>query len=120
MYASIGKCCISTTDASTSQAILGIKTKKDLDMMFLYYYFIHYQEHIANQGQQGTQSNLNKGMVQDLTIKIPDDKDEQEAIANVLSDMDFDIDLLIEKRDKYLMFKQGMMQQLLTGRIRLK
>ena len=53
-------------------------------------------------------------------LTIPLEIKEQQAIAQVLSDMDSDIDLLIEKRDKYLLFKQGMMQQLLTGRIRLK
>lgn len=44
---------------------------------------------------------------------------EQTAIATVLSDMDTDIAKLEEKRDKARMIKEGMMQELLTGRIRL-
>lgn len=44
---------------------------------------------------------------------------EQSAIAQVLSDMDAEISALEAKRDKYKAIKQGMMQELLTGNIRL-
>ncbi len=55
---------------------------------------------------------------QNLEIKIPD-SDEQTAIATVLSDMDTEITALETRRDKTRDLKQGMMQELLTGRIRL-
>jgi len=45
---------------------------------------------------------------------------EQEAIAEVLSDMDAEIEALEAKRAKYESIKQGMMQELLTGKTRLK
>ena len=45
---------------------------------------------------------------------------EQRAIASVLSDMDAEIEALEAKRNKYTRIKQGMMQDLLTGRVRLK
>ena len=44
---------------------------------------------------------------------------EQRAIATVLSDMDAEIEALEQRRDKTQQIKQGMMQQLLTGRVRL-
>ena len=44
---------------------------------------------------------------------------EQRAIATVLSDMDAEIAALERRRDKTNAVKQGMMQQLLTGRVRL-
>lgn len=44
---------------------------------------------------------------------------EQTAIATVLSDMDAEITALEARRDKTRALKQGMMQELLTGRIRL-
>lgn len=50
---------------------------------------------------------------------IPPTIAEQEAIAAVLSEMDADITALEEKLNKYRQVKQGMMQQLLTGMIRL-
>jgi type I restriction enzyme S subunit len=46
--------------------------------------------------------------------------EEQEAIAAALSDMDAEIVALEKKRDKTIALKQGMMQELLTGRVRLK
>jgi len=45
--------------------------------------------------------------------------DEQRAIASVLSDMDAEIEALERRRDKTWLLKQGMMQELLTGRVRL-
>ena len=44
---------------------------------------------------------------------------EQTAIAEVLSDMDAELATLEQRRDKTRLLKQGMMQELLTGRIRL-
>lgn len=69
-------------------------------------------------GQQGTQANLNKAMVQAFQFHLPSIK-EQAAIAAVLSDMDADLTALEQQRDKTRALKQGMMQALLTGRIRL-
>ena len=45
--------------------------------------------------------------------------EEQRAIAAILSDMDAEITALEQRRDKTRVIKQGMMQQLLTGRVRL-
>ena len=54
-----------------------------------------------------------------LIISYPQDRREQTAIATILSDMDEEITALEEKLSKYRQIKQGMMQELLTGRIRL-
>lgn len=53
-----------------------------------------------------------------IEIKLPN-LEEQNAIFNVLGDMDFEIEALERKLTKYKKIKQGMMQELLTGRIRL-
>ena len=45
--------------------------------------------------------------------------EEQTAIAEILSDMDTEIESLEQKLEKYKLLKQGMMQELLTGRTRL-
>ena len=76
------------------------------------------QSQIIKKGQQGTQSNLNKGMVEDLDIRIPSIP-EQEAIVKILTDFDVDISLLEGKKRKTFFIKNGMMQELLSGRIRL-
>lgn len=54
-----------------------------------------------------------------FNFPVPPTISEQTAIANILSDCDSEIVALEEKRDKYKEIKQGMMQQLLTGKIRL-
>lgn len=63
--------------------------------------------------------NLNKEKVAAVKLFYPSSKAEQTAIANVLSDMDTEISALETKLAKYRKLKTGMMQQLLTGKIRL-
>jgi len=53
-----------------------------------------------------------------IEIPLPN-HEEQIHIAQILSDMDNEIEALEKKLDKYKMLKQGMMQNLLTGKIRL-
>ena len=118
MYASLGECSIAGMPLCTSQAILGIRAKNSLDAEFLYYYLMSLKAIVKTLGQQGTQSNLNKGMVQDFRLSLPSVA-EQTAIATVLSDMDAELAALEARRDKTRALKQGMMQELLTGRIRL-
>ncbi len=64
--------------------------------------------------------NIQKKNLYEFRLLIPQTKEEQSAIAQVLSNMDSEIERLEQKRDKYKGLKIGMMQKLLTGRIRLK
>ncbi len=118
MYASLGECCIAGVPVTTSQAILGIRPKHQLVGDFLYYFLSSLKAKVRTIGQQGTQANLNKGIVQDFRIALPS-HEEQAAIATVLSDMDAELTTLEARRDKTHALKQGMMQELLTGRTRL-
>ena len=52
-------------------------------------------------------------------LYVPPTKEEQETIAGILFDMDSDIHRLEEKLSKYQKIKQGMMEELLTGKVRL-
>ena len=54
-----------------------------------------------------------------MEVFYPKLKDEQTRIATILSDMDNEIDALEKKLSKTKELKQGLMQQLLTGKIRL-
>ncbi len=67
----------------------------------------------------GIQKFVSLGKLRTLLIRIPFDKCEQTRIATILSDMDAEIAALETKLAKYQQIKQGMMQNLLTGRIRL-
>jgi len=118
MYASIGECSIAGIPLCTSQAILGIRPMEKLCAEFLYYYLVSLKPMVKTLGQQGTQANLNKGMVQGFRLGLPG-VEEQTAIAAILSDMDAELAALEARRDKTRDLKQGMMQELLTGRTRL-
>jgi len=63
-------------------------------------------------------SGISKSNIPKLTIPIPS-LPEQTAIAAVLSDIDAELSVLEARRDKTRALKQGMMQELLTGRTRL-
>ncbi|MBK8869647.1 MAG: restriction endonuclease subunit S [Elusimicrobia bacterium] len=67
----------------------------------------------------GAQPNLSAPDITEHTFNIPRDATEQTAIAEVLSDMDAELAALESRRDKARALKQGMMQELLTGRTRL-
>jgi type I restriction enzyme S subunit len=64
-------------------------------------------------------SGVSRGNIAKINLLIPPTVEEQTAIANILSDMDSEIEALERKLNKYKDIKQGMMQELLTGRIRL-
>lgn len=119
MYASLGKCAIANIDLTCSQAILGIVPKSTLNKQFLYYYLTYIEDVVKQLGQTGTQANLSKELVQKFELYITKDFAEQTAIAQILSDMDNEIEALGAKREKYIGVKQGMMQNLLSGQIRL-
>ena len=63
--------------------------------------------------------SLNKNTLGKIEIDLPQTISEQNQIAQILSDMDQEIEALEQKLSKYQLAKQGMMQQLLTGKIRL-
>ncbi|MBV7599732.1 restriction endonuclease subunit S [Aeromonas sp. sia0103] len=119
MYASIGECSIAQVPLSSSQAILGIRPKSELNFEFLYFFLTSLKEEIKLQGQQGTQSNLNAGMVKDFLLYLPE-MEEQKKIATVLSTADQEITALQQKLDALKQEKKALMQQLLTGKRRVK
>ena len=68
---------------------------------------------------KATVDSLRLPTFQSFELKLPPFKEEQTAIATVLSDMDAEIAALEHRRHKTRDLKQAMMQELLTGRTRL-
>lgn len=62
---------------------------------------------------------INLGQISDIRVKIPTDENETKVIVNILNDMNCEIKELEQKLEKYQMIKQGMMEELLTGKVRL-
>jgi type I restriction enzyme S subunit len=72
----------------------------------------------ARLGQGDAVVHISARNLAQIEVHLPK-QEEQTAIATVLSDMDAEIEALERRRDKARQIKQGMMQQLLTGRVRL-
>jgi type I restriction enzyme S subunit len=119
MYASIGECSIAKVELTSSQAILGIKPNAELDYLFLFFYLSSLKDKIKLQGQQGTQANLNAGMVKDFKFLLPP-LYEQQKIASVLSAADTEIETHQKQLFALKEQKKGLMQQLLTGKKRVQ
>ena len=92
---------------------------RDVDNNFLYYALKVRQSSIMALRVGSGLPNVQKPALLGLDLVRPASETEQTAIATVLSDMDTEIEALERRRDKTKQIKQGMMQQLLTGRIRL-
>ena len=88
-----------------------------------YYFFLFFSSNFYNRIMQMTAKSsvdsVRMEMIADMQIPFPPTLEEQTAIAAILTDMDAEIAVLESKLNKYKQIKQGMMQTLLTGRIRL-
>lgn len=88
------------------------------DKLFIYYTLKWIEPGWSKHGQTGSQMNLNTGLIIGTQVSLPP-LSEQTAIAAVLSDMDAELAALEQRLVKTRALKQGMMQELLTGRTRL-
>jgi type I restriction enzyme S subunit len=102
--------------AAINQAVLAIVPQK-CDREYLFHHLSHRKDTIVSTYTQGGQPNLSGDIIRSLVIPLPK-TEEQTAIATVLSAMDAEITALERRRDKAKEIKQGMMQQLLTGKVR--
>ena len=116
--ASIGKNAILRAIGSCNQQINAVIPNSTHNSEFLYYLFEFNSNFLlANAGITAT-NIVSKAAFSNLVFEVPT-LEEQRAIATVLSDMDAEIAALEHRRDKTIAIKQGMMQQLLTGKVRL-
>jgi type I restriction enzyme, S subunit len=116
-----GSCGIVGLEATTNQSCMALyPIEGQIITDYLYYFYVLYGDMLALKYCQGTKQQSYTGkIVKTLPINIPPSLAEQTTIVKVLSDMDAEITVLESKLAKYKQIKQGMMQTLLTGRIRL-
>ena len=90
------------------------------DAEWVYYYMCSTggQEQIQFVTKGGAQATVTIADIRNFLIPTPE-KEERKMIVSVLSDIDNEIKALEKKLEKYIGLKQGMMEQLLTGKIRL-
>lgn len=118
----IGKCAaiIHETAAYAGGDILIFRPTTQLDPVFMGTLLntAEVRKQRAEKGQGDAVVHIRADALGSINIMIPN-IEEQQAIASILSDMDNEITELEQKLAKYRQVKQGMMQQLLTGKIRL-
>jgi type I restriction enzyme S subunit len=104
--------------AAANQSVVAIEPNETTDAQFLFYSLLMERNQILSKQSGSAQGGINLKTVKSIEIKLPK-LEEQQAIAKVLFDMDDEINELGQRRTKTIAVKQGMMQELLTGRTRL-
>ncbi|HHQ6632541.1 TPA: restriction endonuclease subunit S [Serratia fonticola] len=114
-----GTVAINRIELCTNQSIAAIFPSENHSTDFLFYNLGNrYEELRSLSTGDGGRGGLNLTIIRKVHIVLPP-KEEQIAIAAILSDMDKEIQILQQRLDKTRQLKQGMMQELLTGKIRL-
>ncbi|MDA2631655.1 restriction endonuclease subunit S [Bacillus cereus] len=93
-----------------------LKLNKD----YFYYLLLRLENHWTKYGQTGSQMNLNTGIVGNEKVMFPTDLLEQKEIAQVLLSADREINLLKSELESIKQQKEGLMQLLLKGKVRVK
>lgn len=114
-----GTVAVSRVELTTNQSLAGILPGGQHDPDFLYYNLdARYAELRGESSGDGGRGGLNLTLIKNLEVAMPG-VDEQVAISRVLGDVDDEIAALTLQLEKIRAIRSGMMQQLLTGRVRL-
>ncbi len=116
--ATVGVPIVTGIPACIHDGFVAIERLRGVDQSYLLYTLKSLESELRSAGQTGSQSNVNTEIVNNLRVKMPPIK-EQVSIAASLEDIDqliITLEHLIAKKQS---IKQGMMQQLLTGKTRL-
>lgn len=116
--ATLGRPAITQIDVCIHDGFV-VLTDLKIDKFFFFHLLKSLEPTWALQGQTGSQMNLNTGIIEGANVRVPPSVTEQEAIAKVFNDMDAEIQTLEARLTKARAVKEGTMQNLLTGRVRL-
>lgn len=117
--ATIGECAINLVPVTTNQGFKNLVPVGGTNVEFLFYLLLMQKDKFVALCGGSTFLEIGKTQLERFEVLVPSTEREQAEIANVLSAMDEEIAVLKSKLEKARQLKQGMMQQLLTGRIRL-
>lgn len=106
--------------ALLNQRVGRLLPTKKWDLSFVMYALIEPLQKLQDGTGATTVKHLSHNDIEQMVLCIPQNYEEQQAIATIFSDIDKEIANLEAQRDKYRLLKSGMMQKLLTGQIRLK
>ena len=112
-YVSFHRNPIFASDCST------IEEKGTFNIVYIFFLLQLFQKKIFKLQTGGAQPHVYPEHLKPLELVFPQEVTEQDAIANILIDIDEELSGLEKQMNKYQLIKQGMMQTLLTGKIRL-
>jgi type I restriction enzyme, S subunit len=118
--ATIGECAINTLPMTTNQGFKNIVSSPVVGTEFLYYLMSTQKQRLISLCGGSTFLEIGKRDLSTYEIRLPLDRAEQDAISSTLSAIDDELQALEASLRKAENLKQGMMQQLLTGKIRLE
>ena len=107
-----GKAAILGIDAATNQACAALLPKNAIDTKFIFQNIVSRYEEIRKISNSGGQENLSAGLIGNIPICYPENKREQQKIADCLSSIDDLISLQARKLEALNAHKKGLMQQL--------
>lgn len=116
--ASIGKNTINSESCACNQQINVIIPNDSNYYEYLYYHISYNTPYIEKFAGNSATAIINKSTFEEIDITIPP-LDEQKAIADILSNADEEINLLNKQLELYTEQKKGLMQNLLTGKVRV-
>jgi type I restriction enzyme, S subunit len=114
----LGKAVIYEVEVAINQDLKALFPKPGLATLYLYFWFQYHGHSIDELGSGSTVKGVSLHDLKKINFQLPPHP-EQTAIATILSDMDAEIAAMETKLTKARQLKLGMMQELLTGRIRL-
>ena len=117
--APVGNVALSRHVACMGRGIAAIRANEKSFQDFLYQLLMWHEPKWVNFSQGSTFEAINSDDIRGLILKVPNVK-EQQKIANVLSTADQEIEALQRKLDCLQQEKKALMQQLLTGKRRVK
>lgn len=116
--ASIGNCAVAEVPVTTNQGFASIIPNDGRSTWFLYFWIQQNMKELESRSAGSTFLEISASKVSLIPLRSPG-LDEQEAIGQVLRDTDIQLDALNHRLEAARAIKQGMMQELLTGRTRL-
>ena len=117
--ATCGNIGLLTFNAAANQSVVAIEQNDEFDSVLVYYILLTMRDDILRLQTGSAQGGVNLKSVKSLEVIIPKKIEEQNEISQILWDFDKEIESYNQKLTKLKLQKQGMMQALLTGKIRL-
>lgn len=122
--ASIGRCAVFNLDveyANTNQAVCVFRPDEEKDSDFLAYFIQNgqTQQRLLGTQVETARANLSLGDFRKFKFVIPETKDEQQLIAEKLNEVNFTVQSKQTKIQTLQRLKKSLMQNLLTGKVRL-